>query len=355
MTDLVSSRPIPRRKIGATGLESSVLGFGSGDNAGLMVVGTPAERDEAVGLAIDAGVNYFDTAPSYGQGVAEANLGKALGKRRDQVILVTKVEIMPADRHRMADRVHDSLAASLRRLGTDHVDVVEIHNPPRFAHDWDKLVWTPLVPDDYLREGGALAGLDAVISAGMACHGGIACESVEPAALEVVVGEPLVEVLNVWLNVTNPSALIPRTDSQVRGATDFRGIAAAAARHDVGISAFRTLAGGAAMSAISGVLDRHPYAGGAYKFNQQWYEREVQMATHIIRALSLNDIAAAVEFFYRFAITDHRVSTSIGGFSELAHLTAAISAVQKGPLSEADYEQVLTTWRGLFTVPADAA
>jgi len=64
MTDLVSSRPIPRRKIGATGLESSVLGFGSGDNAGLMVVGTPAERDEAVGLAIDAGVNYFDTAPS---------------------------------------------------------------------------------------------------------------------------------------------------------------------------------------------------------------------------------------------------------------------------------------------------
>jgi len=355
VTDLVITEQLPRRRIGATGLESSVLGFGSGDNAGLMVVGSPAERDEAVGLAIDAGVNYFDTAPSYGKGRAEENLGKALGKRREQVILVTKVEIMPADRHRMVDRVKDSLAASLKRLGTDYVDVVEIHNPPRFEHNWDKLVWTPLVPDDYLREDGALAGLDAVISAGMARHGGIACESAEPAALEVVVREPLVEVLNVWLNVTNPSALIPRTDSPVHGVTDFRGIADAAAQHDVGISAFRTLAGGAAMSAISGDLDRHPYAGGSYKYNRQWYEREVRSSAEIIRALSLNDIAAAVELFYRFAITDRRISTAIGGFSDLFHLKAAIRALQMGPLSAADFEQICATWRALFILPADAA
>jgi aryl-alcohol dehydrogenase-like predicted oxidoreductase len=355
VTDLGSAGQLPRRRVGTTGLEASLLGFGSGDNAGLMVVGTPGERDEAVGFAIDAGVNYFDTAPSYGKGRAEENLGKALRRRREQVILVTKVEIMPADRHRMVDRVKDSLAASLRRLRTDYVDVVEIHNPPRFEHNWERLVWTPLVPDDYLREDGALAGLDAVISAGMARHGGIACESVEPAALEVVIGERLVEVLNVWLNVTNPSALIPRADSAVHGVTDFRGIADAAARHGVGISAFRTLAGGAAMSAISGVLDRHPYAGGSYKYNTRWYEREVRSSTEIIRALSLHDIATAVELFYRFAITDRRICTAIGGFSELTHLKAAVQAMQKGPLPEAEFEQILTMWRGLFIHPADAA
>src|SRR5262245_55003702 len=99
---------IARRPIGDTGIEVSVLGFGTGDNAGLMVLGSASEQRRATDEAIAAGINYFDTSPDYGRGRAEENLGRALKGRRHDVLIVTKVEIMPADRFRLAKKVAES-------------------------------------------------------------------------------------------------------------------------------------------------------------------------------------------------------------------------------------------------------
>ena len=66
-----SAALIARRPIGNTGIEASVLGFGTGDNAGLMVLGSPSEQRRAIDEAIAAGINYFDTSPDYGRGRAE--------------------------------------------------------------------------------------------------------------------------------------------------------------------------------------------------------------------------------------------------------------------------------------------
>jgi aryl-alcohol dehydrogenase-like predicted oxidoreductase len=345
----VGSIVLPRRTLGRTGLQASVLGFGTGDNAGLMVTGSPSEREHAVAEAIAASVNYFDTAPSYGNGRAEENLGRALRGRRADVILTTKVEIMPADRHRLARRVKDSLAASLRRLQTDHVDIVMIHNPPKKANRWDYLVWTPLTIDDYRRADGALEGLSDVIDAGMARFGGIACEGVEGDSLRPLLSEPLIHVLNVWLNVLNPSALLPRSEDHVHGVVDYRGLADDAAHNNVGIAAFRVLAGGAAMAAASGSLERHPYAGGFYARNTRRFEAEVRMATQMVQGLGLSGPDAVAECFHRYAITDERVATLIGGFSELHHLKAAIRAMEAGPLTSAERERIETAWMKIFT------
>src|SRR5262245_33781736 len=122
------ARSIARRPIGATGVEASVLGFGTGDNAGLMVLGGPAERQRAVDEAVASGINYFDTSPDYGRGRAEENLGRALKGKRGDVLISTKVEIMPADRCRLAKKVVESIDQSLRRLQTDYVDILLIHN-----------------------------------------------------------------------------------------------------------------------------------------------------------------------------------------------------------------------------------
>ena len=67
------------RTLGRTGLKVSALGFGCGDVGGLIVRGAPAERERAVARALGAGVNYFDTAASYGNGESERNLGATLG------------------------------------------------------------------------------------------------------------------------------------------------------------------------------------------------------------------------------------------------------------------------------------
>jgi len=70
------------RIFGRSGLRLSILGFGCGAVGGLMVRGSAADQDRAVGLALDAGINYFDTAVQYGDGVSETNLGRVLGGGR---------------------------------------------------------------------------------------------------------------------------------------------------------------------------------------------------------------------------------------------------------------------------------
>ena len=61
------------RTLGRTGLKVSALAFGCGDVGGIMVRGAPADRERAVARAVELGINYLDTAPSYGSGQSEKN------------------------------------------------------------------------------------------------------------------------------------------------------------------------------------------------------------------------------------------------------------------------------------------
>ena len=85
------------RSLGATGLEVSTLGFGCGNVGGLMIRGTPADQERAVARAVELGVNYFDTAPSYGDGESERNLGRVLRTRPAPVLVGTKRAQAPSD------------------------------------------------------------------------------------------------------------------------------------------------------------------------------------------------------------------------------------------------------------------
>ena len=340
---------LERRPIGRSGIQTSVLGFGTGDNAGLMVLGSQAEQRRAVEEAIDAGVNYFDTSPDYGRGLAEQNLGRALGTRRQDVLITTKVEFMPADRHRLAQKVMQSIDESLHRLRTDYVDILMIHNPPCRHNDWNRSTWAPLVTDDFLREGGAFEGLARALASGKARIGGIACEDVEPAALATVIAHPTVTVLNVWLNMLNPSSLLEPTMAAVNGPADYRGIAAMAEAHGVGIAGFRALGGGALMSAAANTFSRHPSAGGGFTRNADRYRREVELATRLVRRLGIDSTVSMAAKAYRFNITDHRVSTTVAGFSELSHLHGAIQATALGALPAEEMAAILATWRELYS------
>jgi L-glyceraldehyde 3-phosphate reductase len=106
----------------------SEIAFGCGGNAGLMVRGSAAEQLPIVARALELGVNYFDNAPDYGNGVAETNLGVVLKSLGARPILNTKVEIRAENLDDVADHVVRSAEASLRRLGVDHVDMFQIHN-----------------------------------------------------------------------------------------------------------------------------------------------------------------------------------------------------------------------------------
>src|SRR3954471_2833469 len=115
------------RKLGRTGLDVSMLTFGCGAVGGLMTRGRPADQARAVARALEAGVNHFDTAPSYGDGASEENLGRVLAELKPNVIVSTKVRL-PAERPDIGAAIASSLDVSLKRLKRDHVDVFQLHN-----------------------------------------------------------------------------------------------------------------------------------------------------------------------------------------------------------------------------------
>ncbi len=111
---------IPKRPLGKTGLQTSVLGMGG------YHVGSAADEQTAkrmVDEAIDAGINFFDNAWDYHEGRSEEWMGAALKGKRDKVILMTKV----CTHGRGKDKGMEMLEESLRRLQTDHLDVWQIH------------------------------------------------------------------------------------------------------------------------------------------------------------------------------------------------------------------------------------
>jgi len=111
---------IPRRPLGRTGLEVSALGIG-GYHLGS--ADSEAEATRIVNEALDAGVNFFDNAWEYHQGLSEERLGRALKGKRDRAVVMTKVCTHGRDRN-IAMR---QLEESLTRLQTDHIDVWQIH------------------------------------------------------------------------------------------------------------------------------------------------------------------------------------------------------------------------------------
>ena len=129
--------------LGKTGLNVSELGLGSAFMAGQGQDGV----DRCVDYAVDHGVNYFDTAANYGDGRDETMLGAALKGKRDKVILATKVGFINPERyrlegHRSADQLMEQFEGSLKRLQTDYVDIIQIHEADYLK--W----WTDDIPDD---------------------------------------------------------------------------------------------------------------------------------------------------------------------------------------------------------------
>lgn len=127
------------RALGNTGLYVSdlclgAMTFGEGDDPMGRLMGAVglADAQQIVDRAIDAGVNFFDTANGYSAGTSEEILGKALGKRRQDVVVATKVYFPPGtginDLGVSRVAIHREVERSLARLGTDYIDLYQVHS-----------------------------------------------------------------------------------------------------------------------------------------------------------------------------------------------------------------------------------
>lgn len=120
------------RKLGSQGPEMSVVGFGAWEAGGGREWGdAPPDEQvvEAIRSVFDAGITWIDTAETYGGGHSEELLGRAIEGRRDELLIATKVAPRPDGSGFRPEEVRRACAGSLRRLGTDRIDLYQLHWP----------------------------------------------------------------------------------------------------------------------------------------------------------------------------------------------------------------------------------
>ncbi|HEY3129445.1 MAG TPA: aldo/keto reductase [Acidobacteriota bacterium] len=187
------------RTLGRTGLRVSEIGFGCWAIGGpYKIKGIPIgwgpvddrQSLQAIARALDLGVNFFDTADSYGFGHSETILGQALAGKRPSVIIASKVGnvALPDRPHRKdssASHILQTCERSLQRLKTDYLDLYQLHNPPM-----EKL-WSSDAPE-------ALARLQ---SEGKIRHYGVSIS--HPSEGEQIIEKNFGSTLQVLFNVLN--------------------------------------------------------------------------------------------------------------------------------------------------------
>ena len=322
------------RKFGRTALEVSVLGFGCGAVGGLMVRGTPWEQERAVGRALELGINFFDTAPTYGDGESERNIGRILKNLNSNAFLGTKVWLSQVPRRGIADAVTSSLETSLRRLGRNSVDLLQFHNPITEAPRDDALE-ASLVIDEIMPV------FDRLRQQGKTRYCGITGLGDTSASLRVV-GSRLFDTVQVAYNLLNPSA--GATTTSGLAGQDFGELLRHASEAGMGTIGIRSLAGGA----LSGVEARHPNGLPIVDaIGTADYPTDVHHAKIFQPLVQEGHATSLVEAAIRYVIANRVLTTAIVGYSSIEQLEFAAAAANKGPLTPGALERVTELQRDL--------
>jgi len=225
------------RRLGRTGLEVSELVFGCGNVGGLLIRGTPDDMRSTVRRALDAGINWFDTAAAYGDGVSERSLGSLLEGIEAPPYVSTKLRL---DTDRLDDAVGEVerlMGESLRRLGRQSVDLVQLHNPiTRETGQRNAISEAELT-----RPGGVIDALDRVREQGLTRFIGMTGLG-EGESCRRIAETGRFDTAQVYYNMLNPSAaraMPPRWTGQ-----NFAGLLDACRTHDIGVIAIRIMAAG---------------------------------------------------------------------------------------------------------------
>ena len=325
------------RTLGRTGLKVSALAFGCGDVGGLMVRGAPADRERAVARAVELGINYLDTAPSYGSGQSERNLGAVLRALRPEVIVGSKCRLSASDLADVPGAITNSVETSLGLLGIPRLDLFHLHNPIGRIRSERRI--------------GIRDVLDAVVPAARRLQeqGKIRFFGVtalgETGALHRALASGAIDTAQVCLNLLSPTAahVVPAGYP----AQDFDQLAVLAREQGVGTIGIRVLAGGA----LSGETARHPIAIPAVDpiASGPDYATDAARARAFAPLVAGGYAASVVEAAFRFALSTDAMSTVLIGTSDLAQLEFAAAAAAKGPLPAPAMDRLRALWAELAT------
>jgi L-galactose dehydrogenase/L-glyceraldehyde 3-phosphate reductase len=326
------------RKLGRTKLRVSEIGFGCGNVGGLMIRGSHEDQIQGVNRAIELGINYFDTAQRYGNGLSETNLGQVLHELQPKdVIVATKVRIQHEDLLDIRSAVQRSLKKSLSRLNRRSVDVFQLHT--QVALTRGGLRPETLGVDDVIGAGGVADAFDEVRQQGLVSFIGFTGLG-EPEALHKVIASGRFDVVQTYYNLLNPSAGFSVPTKFV--GTNFQQLIQKASEQNMGIVGIRVLAGGA----LGGAVARQGYAAsnlGRALTKGSDYEVDVERIRKI-RFLVSGEIRSLPEAGIRFVLMNKDVSIVLVGFSNTDQIEEAAGGSIKGPLPKNLIDELQDLW-----------
>lgn len=326
------------RTIGKTGLRVSEIGFGCGNNAVLMVKAPYEEQVKVVRRALDAGVNFFDTAFAYGLGKSEENLGRVLKELGANPVISTKIRLE-------SDCVDDIKAATIRaveagldRLGRERVDFVQLHTRVTSERGMEKRF--SLAPKDVLGSNGVIDGFQTMRERGKVGYFGFSGLG-DPKALGELVDSGEFHGFQCYYNLLNPSAGHPVPPGF--SALDYGQILDRAAAKGMGAFVIRVLAAGA--------LTSDPSTGGGGSGQTlspgSDYPMDLQRAEEVKAALSI-DGKNLTQAAIRFGLMNPKISTVLVGFSNTTHVDEAVACSGAPGLSEQQMAKVRKLWETDF-------
>lgn len=307
------------RPLGETGLEISEIVFGAGAVGGGVFRGETADRLATVRAARDGGINWIDTAPSYGNGESEENLAWILRELDWLPNLSTKVRLGPADLDDIDFAVRDSIEESMKRIGFAGFELVQLHN--RIERERDIEAGAVGI-EDVLGPGGIADALDRARDAGFAkLIGFTALGDVD--VLHELVDSGRFDTLQTYHNVLNPSATRPVP--QAFSALDYRELAVRASERGIGTLNIRVLAAGA----IAGSTAR---AGGRAMSRGSEPDRDVARA-RLVDEASEGEPGTPVQRAIRYALDRPGLSGVLVGTAGATEVEEACAAATLPPLS----------------------
>lgn len=306
------------RLLGQTGILVSRVAFGAGPVSGWVAETNVQQQIDVVRHAIDRGINWFDTAATYGEGRSELALGRALEElgaateTASPVHVATKVRLSEAAWPDIRSFVLKSVESSLERLRVSHVTLLQLHNSITTCRGDQP---TSVTPEDVLGPGGVLVAFEELRTAGVVQHLGLTGLGDIPS-LRAVVNSGRFTTVQTPYHLLNPSAgqAVPADFEDA----DYGNLFTNCQAQRMGVFAIRVFAGGA-------LAQREPSAHTKVTkfFPLDLYERNRQQAAELAQRLPAGQSlpAAAVQF----ALAHPAVTSALIGFARTEEIDEVLS------------------------------
>jgi aryl-alcohol dehydrogenase-like predicted oxidoreductase len=321
------------RTLGKSDLKVSALSFGCGGVGGLMVGGEWPTILRTVERALEAGINYFDTAQMYGDGQSETNLGRVLQALRPEVVVGSKVMLNAGDMETIEASILAAADVTLQRLQLEQIDLFQLHNSVAALRQPERR-WVGIADLEAVKQ--AFEKLQRQGKIRFWGFNGLG----ETGALQQAIAALGADTIQVCYNLLNPSAgrsMPPGFPFQ-----DYRRLIDQAAGQQMGVIAIRILAAGA----LSGQEGRHPVAAQSVGpiASSPSYATDVALARRFQFLVDEGWADHLVEAAIRFALSKAGISTTPVGLSSPEQLEQAIAAAEKGPLPAEALAQLPAIW-----------